>query len=331
MALRAQRISGCADRIAALAWSPHGNAVVAGSLSGETLVVDKTTSESIKLAEHALGTLSVDWSPGGVVASGGQDGVVRLWSPTTGPVGRVEGSGWCQQLRWDPSGRHLAAAVGTDLIVVDADGSGGERHLGLGSTVTAVAWSPNGLRVGATVYGGIRWFEPGVGEEVRSFDWKGSMLSLAVAPTGKWVAAGTQEGTVRVYRLWSADDLEMTGYPGKVTVLGWTPDGSRLSVADTEGVTTWNFKGRGPAGTRPDSLSGHDGRVTALQWSPDRRLIVTGCTDQLVRVYSGSKRAKPDEVFDVGSEISTLAWSPNGSSIAVGAADGSLWMISSAR
>ena len=165
--------------------------------------------------------------------------------------------------------------------------TGDERHLGLGSTVTAVAWSPDGLRVGAAVYGGIRWFEPGVGEEVRSFDWKGSMLSLAVAPTGKWVAAGTQEGTVRVYRLWSADDLEMSGYPGKVTVLGWTPDGNRLSVADSEGVTTWNSKGRGPAGTRPDSLSGHDGRVSALQWNPDGRRIVTGCTDHLVRVVPG--------------------------------------------
>ena len=332
MAMVAQRLVDCADRIGTVAWAPQGHAVVAGALSGETVVIDVTSTDEVtKLAEHTMGTLSVDWSSNGVVASGGQDGVVRLWSPTSGPVGQVDGSGWCQQLRWDPAGRHLAAAVGADVIVVDADGTGGERHVDLGSTVSAVEWSPNGQRVGAAIYGGVRWFEPGNGEEVRTFDWKGSMLSLAVAPTGKWVAAGTQEGTVRVYRLWSADDLEMTGYPGKVTVLGWTADGNRLSVADNAGVTTWNFTGRGPAGTRPDALGSHGGRVTALQWSSDRRRIATGCTDHFVRVFSGADRSTPDNAFDLGSEIATLRWSPDGVSVAVGCADGGLWILREAQ
>ena len=329
MGFHAYRIADCADRIASVAWSPEGESVALGALSGETLVVDVASQESTELAEHSFGTLSVDWSATGVLASGGQDGVVRLWSRLRGAVGQAEGSGWCQQLQWDPKGSFLAAAVGSDLMVLNADGSGGERHIGLGSTVTAVAWSPNGQRVGATVYGGIRWYEPGVGEEVRSFDWKGSMLSFAISPSGKWAAAGTQEGTVRVYRLWSADDLEMSGYPGKVTVLGWTPDGNKLSVADTDGVTTWDFKGRGPAGTRPNVVGSHEGRVTALEWSPDGKRLATGCSDCVLRIFSSSKRSTPDEQFDLGAEISSLRWSLDGSSMAVGCGDGGLWIIGS--
>lgn len=64
---------------------------------------------------HPGAILALDWSPdGGCLASGGQDGVVRIWDTKTGmlldsrtlaaPIG---------QLCWSPDGEALAIACGT--------------------------------------------------------------------------------------------------------------------------------------------------------------------------------------------------------------------------
>ncbi len=317
-------LASCEDRIEALAWGA-GDRLAAGSLSGEALVIDPAAGTTTALASHEMGTLAVAWSAGGVLATGGQDGCVRLWEGR--PLGRLEGRGWCQALAWDPAGRHLAAAVGRSVAVVNARGEGGEWHDDLGATVSALEWTPDGQRVGAALYGGVLWFEPGRPEPVRTFDWKGSLLSLALAPNGTWMAAGSQEGSVQIRRLWSGSDLQMSGYAGKLTVLGWAADSSVLSVADGDSVSSWHFRGKGPAGTTPDTLGGHEDKVTAVAHHPLGKGLVTGCADGCVRFYSRTDQPHPERVVALGAEVSRLAWNPDGSAVASGCGDGRVALV----
>jgi WD40 repeat protein len=68
------------DHVIALAWSPDGALLAAGSVSGPIAIFD-TASGSLRhsLKGHGFGATSLRWQPGGrLLASSGQDGKVRF-------------------------------------------------------------------------------------------------------------------------------------------------------------------------------------------------------------------------------------------------------------
>lgn len=279
------------------------------------------------LPGHVMGTLALDWSRDSRLATGGQDGVVRIWSPTDGPIGRLGARGWCNSLAWSPNDEVLAAAVGSSVGVVSVERDGepqGEWHDGMPSTVSSLVWTPNGRWVGAGCYGGVQWFEPGTADAVKVLERKGSVLSVAVSDDGRWLAAGNQDAEVRVWRLWSGDDLRMRGFAGKVMLLDWHPSSKLLSIADAGSVASWSFQGKGPAGRAPEVIDGHDGDVTALSYRASDGLLVTGAADGMVRAWERPDARRPVWSVEVGAPVSALAWHPTGTALAVTTSTGAL-------
>lgn len=319
-----------ADHVEVLTWSPDGRELLAGSLSGDGVVLDATTgAANAKLAGHTFGVLSGAWRPdGAVLATGGHDGLLRLTDRSGVETAVVALDGWVSRLAWSPDGTSLAAAAGRRLHLL---GSDGERRwiAEHASTVTAVAWAPNGRRVGAACYGGIAWYEPASGPTAaRAFDWKGSLLSLAVSPTGRWAAAGSQDATVHIWRLWSGDDLSMSGYPAKVDHVAFAPDGRWMANACLGDITIWPFAGKGPEGTRPARAEGHDRHVTTLEWQPGGTRLASGSADGAVIIWPAPRRKtqtlRPLAGLDADAGVARVAWSPDGSRLAVAHADGGI-------
>lgn len=319
------RILTLGDYASTVAWDATGQWLAVGSLSGETVVIDVAAGAVAELPAHTMGTLAVAWSRGGRLASGGQDGMVRLWSPTDGPIGSVQHRGWCTALAWSPTEEVLAAGVGSSLGVVRVEGEpSGEWHDELPSTVTSVVWATNGRWAGAGCYGGVHWFEPGVADRVRVMERKGSVLSTAVSGDGRWLAAGNQDAEVKVWRLWSGEDLRMRGFASKVTALAWHPSSTWLSVADEGAVASWSFRGKGPAGTAPAVLQGHEGTVTALDYRVPDGLLATGATDGTVLFWHSPEARSPMSEAELGTGVAALCWSHDGSVLAVLGADGTV-------
>lgn len=72
-----------------VAWSPQGDRLVVGCLDGNAYIRTLAKTERTKpviLPGHRSGSfLNVTWSPAGdVIASGGTDGMIRLWKSDTG-------------------------------------------------------------------------------------------------------------------------------------------------------------------------------------------------------------------------------------------------------
>ena len=316
------------DHVGAVAWSPSGAVVAAGSMGGEAVLVDAVDGRvRAEFASHALGVLDIAWSPDGArVASAGHDGRVVVASAADGaPVAEVRSLGQANCVAWSPDGRLLAAGIGRELLVLGDSGDVVMRAGEQPSTVTDVAWSADGRRVGVACYGGVRWYEPQRRSQkpARVLGWKGSLLCLHVAPDGRHVASGNQDSSVHVWRLWSGRDMEMTGYPAKIDRLAWHPASRLLAVGGPGDVTVWDFGGSGPEGSVPRQIDAHEERISALAYAPDGRVLATAASDGWLKVW-GDSDATPVNAWHAGSAVSCLSWAPDSGAIAVATHDGRL-------
>ena len=113
----------------------------------------------------------------------------------------------------------------------------------------------------------------------------------------------------------------LIGLTGPVTVVAWSPDGTRFATSsgfpfDTpdHAVRLWGAEGA-PLAT----LTGHTAAVTSLAWSPDGSVLASGSLDGTVRLWQhpGMEQSTPVEVEPSG-HVFNLAWSPDGTALAVG-------------
>ena len=322
------------DHVTALDVSSDGRRVVAGSSAGETAILDAGDGTVVgRLPDHPLGTLCVAFSPDATrVASGGADGVVTVASADAQVLGAVTGSGWANAVSWRPVREQvLAAAIGRSVTLVDPEGFARVSYDAPPSTVTALSWAPNGRRLAAASYGGVRFYDPERTGVVRELAWKGSLLTIAHSPDGKWLVSGNQDSSVHLWRLAGTGELEMAGYPAKINRLAFDRDGRWLAVGGVGDVTLWDMRGKGPGGRRPVVLDGHRQRISALSWRPDGALVASGSPDGSVVLWDPVRPAAPRKVIEVAEPVSTLAWVPTTTSLIVGTASGALALYDTER
>lgn len=327
--------AGLEDWVTALAVSPDGALVAAGSAAGETVVLDAATGAVVATpARHALGVAALAWSAdGAVLASGGQDGAVRLWPRRNGgqPVAAaLAGPAGVAALSWSVDGL-LAVGVGRRVLICDAAGTVVAVHDDAPSTVTALAWSSDGRRLAAAAYGGVQWYGVGADGVVahRRYPWKGSVLAIAIGPGDRWMVGGAQDSTIHVWRLWSGTDYEMAGFPGKVEHLSWHHRGRWLMAGCVGMLTRWDFSGKGPSGRKAEVFDTNGTRVVALTHEPSGDRVATLLADggdAALVLWRPGRSTRPDHGYPLGGPAGALAWLPSGDAVVVGTGHGRVFL-----
>lgn len=324
------------ESVAALVPSPDDRTLAVATASGELAVVSVADGSRVRTAPaHDGGALCLAWRPDGArLASGGVDGLVRLHAANDGTSTSTPVGGWVQALAWSPDGSRLAVAAGRALVLLGAHGELLHRWDDIPSTVTDVAWSRDGSRVAAAAYGGLRWYAAvsSSSRPVRTFDWRGSLLVVRVSPDGRWVASGNQDASVHVWRLWSGDDAEMTGYPQKVDALAFDRTSRWMACGGTDEISLWDFSGRGPMGRGPQMLPGHASQVCALDWQPLGDRLASAARDGELAVWApGPKATRTASVLtaDAGARVTGLRWT--GDDLAFGTVEGRVGVLAGPR
>ncbi|MGV0807416.1 WD40 repeat domain-containing protein [Mycolicibacterium setense] len=272
------------DAVVALSAAPDGRVAVAGAEGSVVLlsadgVVDRRRDIS-------LGCLTVAWSPTGQRIAVGSIHGVDILDSDGGVVGRRHG-GWCSSVAWSADGSRLAAGVGRTGMILDADANElftAERD----STVTAVAWINR--RIATAAYGGVHVYHASAGAARDILPFTGSLLALAISPDRRWAASGNQDATLHVWRVGrNRGELEMSGYPTKISTLAFSPDSALLASGGGRDVTVWDFTGPGPRGRTPRLLRAHEVTVTAVAWSPDGELLASAAGDGRVGVWEARR------------------------------------------
>jgi WD40 repeat protein len=276
----------------------------------------------------AVLALAADPAGDGFV-SGGDDGrLLRLAADGTARELVNQKGKWFEHIAVHHATGVVAASAGRNAFVV----KGGEvmefgPHK---STVAGLDFSKDGSRIACAHYDGATVWSlgQGAGQTPRLFPWRGSHVALKWSTDGKFIATGTQENDIHVWRVAQATDMRMQGYPAKVKSLSWTADARFLYTSSQPVFTAWPFSGKGPEG-KPPLQFGEEGAglisVVAARPSGD---IVAGGYDS-GELQLGDIRIKRSAVVKMadGSAITSLAWSPDGDHLAVGNEAGTLLVL----
>ena len=322
------------DYVVGISWADDSQRLaVAGGEGGVYLAERQDKALQVKkVGDHGLGALAVAWQPQGEsFISSGQDSSIVAWSGVTGAAlqRRRPATAWSEHLRFTADGQYLASAAGKQIFLWSANLEPQSVLPPLEASVAALAWDKAGRELGAAIQGGIlvHRFDPNpsiAAVQTRPYKWAAACVAIAFSPNGRFLATGTQDGSVHFWYLGTGKDSQMRGYPGKVNLLEWSHDGRYLSTIADNQVVVWDFGGKGPEGSRPKQLSGHTDRIECLAAQRGGPFLVSGGRDWRLSLWWPGKASQALDAHLTDSEPSCLQWSPNGCFIAVGERKGKL-------
>ena len=281
-----------------------------------------------RVAIHAGGIL-VSASDGRRVVTGGDDSklVATDAGGQTRELAADDKKRWIDQVALGPDGAVAWSAGKTAHVITD---KGERRAFDAPSTVAGLAFAPKGFRLAIAHYNGATlWFPNAPGANPETLTWKGSHLSAAFSPDGRFVVTSMQEPTLHGWRLADGQHMRMSGYSARVRSLGWTAGGDFLATSGSEQLILWPFDGKdGPMGRQPKIYARSEARVSVVACHPRQPVVAAGFADGslvLVRTEDGALIAVRDKG---GAPVSAIGWAASGQTLAFGCEDGVAGVLS---
>jgi WD40 repeat protein len=153
-----------------------------------------------------------------------------------------------------------------------------------GRSANSIAFSTDGRFLATGGFDGLLFLVDAVSGEPRrtiEVDARG-ITAVSFSADGSKVATGGP-GPVRIWEVESGREVARLGgeRSGSAT-LGFSPDGSKLAVANWDGsIQIWELAKSTPT----FKLRGHHGQILSLAWSPDGKTLASGGYDSTVRVW----------------------------------------------
>jgi WD40 repeat protein len=254
---------------------------------------------------------------GSLIAGGGQDGAVRVWSPDDGHlVASLPGPKGYVAPKFSPASDTLAVPTWEASLVriwpVHARSAQTIVQPPAVKGVESAAFDKTGDRI---VYvadeGGIVVRDLRTGREVklRGAHGTGLIWGAEFSPDGRHVAALPEKGDVLVWRIDrpTRPEYSLKGHRGRAQELAYGPDGRLVTAGADRTVRVWD-----PGGSPAVVMRGHEDEVTTAVFTDDGSKVLSSSKDGTLRLWD-SHTGAPLAVLQSGEgEVSDVALSRDG-------------------
>jgi len=273
--------------------------------------------EEKRVAVHGGGILA-SASDSARIVTGGDDGrlVATDAHGATSELASDDKKRWIDRVALGPD-HSVAWSAGKTAHVIT--GKNEHRSFEAPSTVAGLAFAPRGFRLAVAHYNGASFWFPNAAAKPEFFEWKGSHLSVAISPDGRFVVTTMQEPMLHGWRIADSKHMRMSGYSARVRSMSWTADGAFLATSGSEQLILWPFDGKdGPMGRQPRLMAPSEARVTVVAAHPKQAVVATGYGDGavwMVRVEDGALIGARQAD---GTPVTALGWDNSGQVLGFG-------------
>ncbi len=306
-----------------IAYSPDGTRLAVASSIGIWLYDADSEKELDLLTGHTAKVLSVAFNlNGNILASGSDDGSIRLWDTRTSKHLRTmtEDTSLITNVVFSRNGKMLTSSSKDNTIRLWDTQTGEIRKTlkGHADKIFSIWLSGDGkILASASRDNTIRLWDTQTGEIRKTFYLEHSQViyKMAFSADGKTLASWCFESPIY---LWNAQTGELRHtlpleQMDIVNEFAFSPDGKTLASAMHNGIVhLWNVQ----TGERLQVLVGHTHWALNVVFSPDGKTLASGSFDSTIRFWD-VQTGKPQKTFTGHlSDTVYVTFSPDGKTLA---------------
>jgi WD40 repeat protein len=331
---------GAVDSVAAIDIAPNGNLLAIADAKGSIKLYELPGFQELRsIGDHDAAVYSVAFSPDSKrLATVSRDVTSRVWDVSSGEeisriklanpgVAAVAFSNAGDQVAtctWRSTGSGESFKVQGIVWIWDATTGTVKYEQTIGvKPLDSIAWSPDDSTLIVGSWDGLVHVLDNEANEKRMLNMPdeqvyNAVVSVAIRPDGKYVAAGSKDRTARIWNIAEGTLIStMRGHDGFVNEVKFSDNGKELVTASVDGtIRTWDVE----TGEPQHVLLGHTGSVTTFDYSDER--IVSAGRDQSIRFWN------PGAMFGGGPKVHlktsayTTIFSPEGRKLYVASFEG---------
>jgi WD40 repeat protein/energy-coupling factor transporter ATP-binding protein EcfA2 len=314
---------GHSQPVTDLAFSPNGHTLIT---SGEDYTRLWQTQNPAIATLKAQAQRVAYRSDEQLIASVGQDGVIKLWKPNgmlqdvlenPGATGKAIG------ITFSDNGKILASATETGTVQLWQMNAKTKEYQLLKSFNTSnilqMSFSPDGKTLATTTAGNIQlWSIDGTLQKTWAAH-QGVISAIAFSADGQSILTGGDDRSVKLWQTSGKLERSLEGATDRISAVAISPNGETIAAGSDRNVYLWSRQD----GSLSHTLQGHSHEIRSLHFSAKNQRLVSASADQMIKLWNLE-----------GHEIATLKghlnpvesaiFSPNGERLASVSEDGTL-------
>ena len=323
-----RKMTGHKNDVNALAYSPDGKHIASGSYDHTIRLWNGKTGRFVKvLGKHGGSVNTVSFSPDSrrlVSVGSGKNYTAHVWRIPSGKLLTTfeKHNNTVIASAFSPDGKTIATAGGDnyDIYLWDAQTGAVKTHIvGNGRSVFSAAFSQNEntFAFGNTDAGGFNGSDPLEHQfDLVSMTLLGDISAESEQTAGSWRRAVTKHDGLTLKR----EDrrtlgIQQNGRIQATITLTQAYDAIRCYTFTPSGEilvgSGYTLASYGRSGEVKQNFIGHTGEIWSVSVSPDGRLLVSGSSDQTVRLWN-IETGELLTSFFIGIDREWVAWTPVG-------------------